>query len=221
MNEYAIIVAGGIGSRMQSTVPKQLIPIKGKEIIIHTIEKFKAYSPSIRIIIVIHPDYSEPIYTLLEKYQLETSCLITAGGKTRFHSVKNGLALIQEPFALVAIHDAARPLVSTDTIKRCFEEAGKSGNAIPVIKVSESIRKTIEGSSVAVNRDDYRIVQTPQCFQFHLIKKAFEQQYSSSFTDDATVLEHIGEKIHLVEGNLENIKITTPSDLKIAELYLT
>lgn len=221
MNEYALIVAGGTGSRMKSILPKQLMPIHGKEMMIHTIEKFMSYSSAIRVIIVIHPEYMEQMYTLLEKYHLKTQCVITGGGETRFHSVKNGLNLIQDKEALVAIHDAARPLVSVETIRRCFDTAKHLGNAIPVIPVSESIRKVSGEMSIAVSRDEYRIVQTPQCFQLQGIKKAFEQNYSSAFTDDATVLESTGATIHLVEGNSENIKITNPSDLKIAELYLT
>ncbi len=215
-----VIVAGGTGTRMQSTIPKQFIEIKGKPILIHTIEKFIAFDEFINIIVCVHKDYVTDANFMLAEYFPDQNFQVVTGGETRFHSVKNGLQKITNPHDIVGIHDAARPFVSLDTIKRCFETAAKKGNAIPVAPVNESLRMVTNGINKAVSRDDYKIVQTPQCFLVSKIQSAFEQPYSPFFTDDATVLESIDEPICLVEGNSENIKITNPDDLKFAELYL-
>ena len=142
------------------------------------------------------------------------------GGTTRFQSVKNGLRLVTNPQSIVGIHDAARPFVSLQTIKNCFETATLKGNAIPCISLNDSIRKIKNKTNIAVNRNDYKIIQTPQCFLASIIKQAFNQPYNPLFTDDATVLESIGQTIFLVDGNIENIKITTPHDLLIANAFL-
>ncbi len=215
-----IIVAGGTGSRMKSSVPKQFIEIKGKPILIHTIEKFIEFDEFIHVIVCVHPDFLNDARFMIAEHFPEKNIQIVAGGETRFHSVKNGLNCISNKNDIVGIHDAARPFVSRETIKRCFETAAQEGNAIPVSPVNESIRMVVNGINKAVSRDDYKIVQTPQCFIVSKIKKAFEQGYSPFFTDDATVLESMDESIILVEGNPENIKITHPNDLKFAELYL-
>lgn len=215
-----IIVAGGTGSRMQSTVPKQFIEIKGKPILIHTIQKFIEFDEFINVIVCLHKDYMSDANFMLAEYFPDKNIQIVVGGETRFHSVKNGLSCISNKNDIVGIHDAARPFVSMETIKRCFETAAKKGNAIPVSPINESIRMVTNSINKAVSRDDYKIVQTPQCFLVSKIKEAFEQDYSPFFTDDATVLEGMDETINLVEGNFENIKITNPYDLKFAELYL-
>lgn len=215
-----IIVAGGTGTRMQSNIPKQFLEIKGKPIIIHTIEKFLEFDEYIHVIVCVHKDYITDANFMLAEYFPGKDIQIVVGGDTRFQSVKNGLNVIKNPNDIVGIHDAARPFVSHQTIQTCFETASKKGNAIPVIDVAESIRLVTNGINKAVSRDDYKVVQTPQCFLVSLIQKAFEQPFSPFFTDDATVLEGIDEPIYLVEGNTENIKITTPSDLKYAEIYL-
>ncbi len=220
MTEYAIIVAGGTGSRMKSDVPKQFIPINGKAILLHTIEKFIAYNPNIKIIVCCHKDFIMTAHNLLETVAYHSQVKIIEGGETRFHSVKNGLNTIEDLKAFVGIHDAARPLVSIETLQRCFSTAKEKGNAIPVVSLSESIRQVVGDSSIAEDRNRFRIVQTPQCFSVELIKKAFEQEYSNLFTDDATVAETTGLKINLVEGNSENIKITHPMDLIVAEALL-
>ena len=216
-----IIVAGGTGSRMQSKIPKQFIEINGKPILIHTIEKFIEFDEFINIIVAVHKDYLTEANFMLAEHFLDKNIQIVVGGDTRFHSVKNGLNCISNKNDIVGIHDAARPLVSVETIKRCYETAAQKGNAIPVAPVNESLRMVTNGINKAVSRDDYKIVQTPQCFVVSKIKEAFEQPFSPFFTDDATVLEGMDESINLVEGNSENIKITNPSDLKIAELYLS
>jgi 2-C-methyl-D-erythritol 4-phosphate cytidylyltransferase len=219
LDHYCIIVAGGSGSRMNSDIPKQFIELNGKPVLMHTIEKFVVAIPSIKIVIVLATAYKAQWMELCKKHNFSTPFQLTDGGETRFHSVKNGLALVPNN-SIVAIHDAARPLVSNRTIQNAFEAAQKLGNASPAITISESMREIAGVDNKAVNRSNYVLVQTPQCFQSDLIKKAFLQNYHPSFTDDASVLEATGEKINLVEGNRENIKITTPYDLIIAEAIM-
>lgn len=217
--KYAVIVAGGTGSRMESDVPKQFLLLANKPIILHTLQRFIDYDPQIKLIVVLHPSLHNKLNAILKQYDFNYPLTLVAGGETRFHSVKNGLDSIKTD-GLVGIHDAARPLVSVETIKRTYFTATEKGNAIPAITVSESMRLVQQENNEAVNRAMYRIIQTPQCFKISLIKNAFEQTYKPSFTDDATVLEQSGEKINLVEGNPENIKITVPSDLRIAEALI-
>lgn len=220
-NQFVIIVAGGTGTRMKSDIPKQFIEVAGVPILIQTLRCFLNYNPTIHIIICIHENYKQYLETILKKFELENASIqITLGGDTRFNSVKNGLDLIEDNNAIVGIHDAARPFVSKQTIQNCFETAAMKGNAIPCISVNDSLRKINNNINVAVNRNEFKIIQTPQCFLVSKIKKAFEQDYLSIFTDDATVLESIGEKIILVEGNEENIKITSPQDLLIAKTLM-
>jgi 2-C-methyl-D-erythritol 4-phosphate cytidylyltransferase len=220
-DQYVIIVAGGIGSRMKSDRPKQFIELGAMPIIIRTILCFLNYNAAIHIIISVHKNYKTYLEELLAKFDLQgTNIKITIGGNTRFDSVKNGLALIQKEEAIVGIHDAARPFVSLQTITNCYDTAKSKGNAVPCISVNESMRKISNNVNNSVNRNEYKIIQTPQCFMAEKIKKAFEQEYTPSFTDDATVLELTGEKINLVEGNEENIKITSPYDLLIAQALL-
>jgi len=215
--QYVIIVAGGSGSRMKSDLPKQFLEIGNVPVIIRTIRCFLNYDPTIRIIISVHASYEDYLVMLLEQFDLRNSGIaVTPGGETRFHSVKNGLKLVGDDDAVVGIHDAARPFVSVQTIENSYSMAATQGNGIPCIAVNESMRKVSLDQNYAVNRSDYKIIQTPQCFLASKIKAAFEQEYNLSFTDDATVLESTGEKINLVEGNEENIKITSPHDLIIA-----
>lgn len=218
--KHIIIVAGGSGIRMNGDVPKQFIVLKNKPIIVHALQKFLDYDPNINVVIVSHPEYFEHLHKILLQFFPDKKILICNGGPNRFDSVKNGLALLKNESGVVGIHDAARPFVSVETIKNAFETAEQKGNAIPVITVNESIRQIENGNNKATDRRNFMIVQTPQCFKLELIRKAFEQNYKDSFTDDATVLESIGEKINLTEGNSENIKITTPSDLIIAQAFL-
>lgn len=221
--KFLIIVAGGTGNRMQSSIPKQFIEINGEPIIIKTTKIFLEYDPSINIIISVHKDFESLLNDLIINHSLQHKKIkIALGGTTRFHSVKNGLDLINDENrdAIVAIHDAARPFVSVQTIKNVFDAAKQNGNAIPCIQVNESIRKVEDGNNSAVDRVQFRIIQTPQCFAVTKIKYAFKTEYNQSFTDDATVLEHSGEKINLVEGNIENIKITTQFDLILAKAFL-
>ncbi len=218
--KYLILVAGGVGARMGSNLPKQFASIKGKPVFVHAIDAFLSFDKNIRIVIAIHPEMEKLLRKNLAKYLPYITPQIVHGGKTRFHSVKNALQVLPDNNNIVAIHDAARPLVSKDTIKKCFTMAQKKGNAIPVYPVSESIRKVRNGLSNPVDRTELAIVQTPQCFRLADIKKAYTNRFRKKFTDDATVLEEMGEKIYLVEGNRENIKITYPADLKIVKTLL-
>lgn len=217
MNRYLIVVAGGKGSRMKSDLPKQYHELAGKPVIIHALTRFLEFDPLMDVVVCVHPSYKLQLENLLKKYLPEFQNIrITAGGETRFQSVKNGLLLLPDAPGVVGVHDAARPFVSLETIRLCYETAAQKGNAVPCMPVQESLRKISNNINHAVNRNEYRSIQTPQCFQIEKLKKAFEQEYSQIFTDDATVFEHSGESIHLVEGNVENIKITTPLDMLLA-----
>lgn len=219
MEKYIVIVAGGTGSRMKSDLPKQFIELKGLPILMHTIRRFQNAIPSVKIVLALSENFTKLWGDLCEKHNFSIAHKVCNGGETRFHSVKNALALVPNN-VVVGIHDAARPLVNTPTILNTLERAQQKGNASPSVSINESIRETYEGGNKAVDRDKFRVVQTPQCFQSTLIKKAFLQKYSPSFTDDASVLEATGATINLVEGNKENIKITTPEDLLIAEAFM-
>ena len=220
MQEFVIIVAGGVGKRMGAPVPKQFLELDGKPIIMRTIDKFYTARPGIEIIISLSSDYFDLWQSLCGKYHFTTPHQLVAGGKERFHSVKAGLDSISGNKGVVGIHDAVRPLVSEKTIQTCFENTPEKGAVVPVTMVFDSIRKIDQNGNNAVNRLDYRIVQTPQCFDLKLIKSSFSSGYREEFTDDASVAESAGHKIHLVEGNRENIKVTTAEDLKIAEAFL-
>lgn len=214
-----IIVAGGSGTRMNSVLPKQFIELKGKPVLMHTIERFTEAIPDINIVMVLSAAYKADWEALCKIHNFTTQHQLAEGGETRFHSVKHGLAFVPEN-SVVGIHDAARPLVSIATILAAFKTAEKTGNASPAVSIAESMREISDKSNKAVDRNNYFLIQTPQCFQSTLIKKAFLQDYRSSFTDDASVLEALGETINLVEGNRENIKITTPNDLIVAEALM-
>ena len=218
--EHIIIVAGGSGKRIKGNIPKQFLDVNGKPLIVYTIEKFLNYNSEINMCVVVHKDYLQYTNDLLKKYFPNKNIATTVGGETRFYSVKKGLELIENTNAVIGIHDAARPMVSIETIKRCYEMAAQKGNAIPVVDVNDSLRVIENNSNKAVNRANYKVIQTPQCFHADIIKKAFEQDYSNLFTDDASVLEKTGEKILLVEGNVENIKITHDTDLVLAQHLL-
>ncbi len=179
----------------------------------YSIEKFFLFDPAIKIIIAVHKDYVSFLKELLGQNNLK-NVEIAEGGKTRFDSVKNSLALVKDDKAIVGIHDAARPLVSLQTIGNCFTTAATKGNATPSVPVNESIRQITDGNNKYANRDNFTIIQTPQCFLASKLKEAYEQPYSENFTDDASVLEATGEKINLVEGNIENIKITHQKDCR-------
>jgi 2-C-methyl-D-erythritol 4-phosphate cytidylyltransferase len=216
LKHYAVIVAGGSGQRMNSSVPKQFLKIKNDVILMKSIRAFTLFDREIDIIVALPQDQIDTWKELIEVEQFEIKHTIVEGGATRFHSVKNALSAIGCD-GFVAIHDGVRPLVSQKTIRTAFETAEKSGNAVPYIDINDSLRFVDGPKNSTVDRSKYKSIQTPQVFDCILIKKAYEQEYSEKFTDDASVVESIGIKINLVQGNIENIKITTQVDLKIAE----
>lgn len=201
--------------RMGSELPKQFLPIGGKPVLMRTLEAFYACNPEIRMILVLPHDQQAYWRRLCEEHRFTLPHTVVDGGETRFHSVKNGLALVQTP-ALVGVHDGVRPFVSQEVIARCYELAATKRAVIPVTDVVETVRHLTETGSETVSRDAYKLVQTPQVFDAALLKEAYEQPYNQSFTDDASVVEALGASVFLTPGNRENIKITTPFDLKVA-----
>lgn len=220
MNRYIIVVAGGSGSRMKSDLPKQFLPLPDRPLLMLTLEVFQRYDAEMQLILVLPEAHLSLWKSLCEQHAFELPHQLVAGGATRFHSVKNGLDQVPDGEGVVGVHDGVRPLVSSTTIDRAFMGAAEHGNAIPVVQVTESVREQDESGNRAVNRDRFRLVQTPQCFQVSLLKSAFQQPYQDSFTDDASVLEANGGSIHLVEGNRENIKLTTQADLRLAQALM-
>lgn len=207
---------------MGSGLPKQFLPIGGKPVLMRTIERFREYDPTLNIVLVLPKDQQGFWRGLCRKHDFSTPHRIADGGGTRFQSSKNGLALIPDDAeGIVAIHDGVRPFVSEDVIKRCFDAARDDYAAIPVMPVTETLRYTDRGHSHNVPRDHFRSVQTPQCFDISLAKQAFNQPGRETFTDDASVIESLGCQVTMVEGNRENIKLTTPLDLKLAELLVS
>ncbi len=217
--DYVIIVAGGKGLRMGSDIPKQFLPINGKPVLMRTLERFRQYSEDLQIILVLPKSQQEYWQKLCKQYQFKVEYQLANGGETRFHSVQNGLALVPDDAeGVVGVHDGVRPFPSIEVIRNCFDTARTAKAVIPVIPVVETVRHLEDNTSVTVPRGDYRLVQTPQTFDIQLLKAANRQPYNDGFTDDASVVESYGHEITLVEGNRENIKITTPYDLKVAEV---
>jgi 2-C-methyl-D-erythritol 4-phosphate cytidylyltransferase len=219
MDLYVVIVAGGSGKRMGAEIPKQFLELAGRPVLMHTIERFKTFNDAIEIITVLPENQIRYWIDIQKKHSFSVLHTLVKGGSNRFMSVRNGLKFVNSP-GLVAIHDGVRPFVSIDTINRCFETAEKLGNAVPSISPTESLRILTDQGSLPVNRFHVKQIQTPQVFNALLIKNAYKQEYSEDFTDDATVLEKTGEKINLIEGNRENIKITNPEDLLISAALL-
>ena len=215
--KYAIIVAGGSGSRMNSELPKQFIPVGGTPILIHTLKRFTDYSSGIKIILVLPENEIANWEVIASKYFFKNSPEIVSGGSSRYQSVKNGLQRIKEKEALVAIHDGVRPFVSEKIIHESFIKAEMYGNAITAVPLKDSIRIVEGEKSRCADRSSFRLIQTPQTFKYSVIMKAYQTPELPSFTDDASVAENAGEKIKLIEGSYSNIKITTPEDLVVAE----
>ena len=222
MKRYAIIVAGGIGKRMHSGTPKQFLPLAGKPILFHSITAFYNTYNDIDIIIPLPKEYFGEWEKLCKTHNFNIKHKLAEGGETRFHSVKNSLGLISgNENAIVGIHDAARPLIKKETIAELYQAAELSGNAIPVTAINDSVREINKLNSKPIDRHNLCLVQTPQCFKVELIKKAYEQDYRLYFTDDATVVESMEVKINLIDGDINNIKVTTPNDLLIAETLIS
>lgn len=219
MKKYAIIVAGGTGTRMNGEVPKQFMLLSGKPVILYSIEAFYAFDPSVKIILVIHPDYLTLWEKLAREYTISIPFYVFEGGKTRFDSVKNGLKQIEED-GFVAVHDAARPVIDAGFIRTVFSEAEMHGSAMPGVALTDTIR-VIEGdTSRQLDRTLLRAMQTPQVYTVSKLKQAYEQPYQELFTDDASVMQSAGFPVHLMEGRQGNIKITNPDDMDLAEILL-
>ncbi len=215
-----VIVAGGKGLRMGADVPKQFLPLAKKPMLMRTIEKFYEFDQTIQIMIVLHADYVEYWKELCLEYKFEIPCQIIEGGETRFQSVKNGLSLVED-HKTVGIHDAARPFISTKLIGQCYHHAEKEKcGVIPVVDEKNSLRLVQAATHKPLDRSNIKIVQTPQVFPAELIKKAYEVEYNSQFTDDATVAENADIHILLILGEDSNIKITSTADLEFASFLL-
>ena len=219
MQKHVLIAAGGIGKRMEGERPKQFVLLAGKPLILHAVDTFLKYDPNIRFVIVLPEQLQQQWEEICHKNSIHIRQTLAFGGPTRFHSVKSGLTHIPDN-TLVAVHDAARPLVSLDIIARVYNIAEKFGNAVPVSEIFDSVRITDHSKSSPLPRERLKLVQTPQCFRSDLLKKAYNKNYTESFTDDATVLEADGARLYLVEGHTSNIKITTPTDLAIAKALI-
>ena len=220
MKKTAIIVAGGTGQRMGTTVPKQFLAIEGKTILLHTINQFVAAFSDVDFVIVLPDGYIQEGQAIITSSGLTQHFQFVAGGETRFQSVKNGLAQV-DPDAIVFVHDAVRCLLTPALIQRCYQQAVEKGSAIPAVSSTDTIR-IIEGTkNHVVDRENVMMIQTPQTFHAVLLKQAFEQPYQPAFTDEANVLEASGREVFLVDGEFENIKITRPLDLAIATYILT
>lgn len=222
--DYVVIVAGGKGVRMGSDVPKQFLCVGGKPVLMRTIERFHEYSPSLGIIVVLPRQQQEYWRQLCEEYHFDIPHRVADGGESRFGSSKNGLALIPDgEDGVVGFHDGVRPFVSVEVIARCYEMAREEYTAVPVMPVTDTLRHVDDrtGESYTVDRKMFRAVQTPQVFDISLVRQAFNQPDRPTFTDDASVVESLGVKVVTVDGNRENIKITTPFDLKVAETLLS
>lgn len=221
MQEYAIIVAGGSGSRMKSDIPKQFLNINGIPVLMHTINAFNRYSEALRIIVVLPGGQFKYWEELCGAHQYTTPHELVAGGATRFHSVRNGLNHITEEQCTVAVHDGVRPMISEKIISQSFAQASEHGAVVVSVPLKDSIRAIGQNdSNKAMDRNQFRLVQTPQTFRIDWMRDAFSSDYHESFTDCASVLESRGYPIRLIEGSYENIKITTPEDLRWAEVFL-
>jgi len=219
-SKYAIIVAGGSGSRMQSALPKQFIELCGEPVLMHTIRAFHNSQPAPQIILALHGSYHGLWAQLCVKHNFNIPHKITMGGETRFHSIQNAVDSITDADVLIAVHDAVRPLVSADIINQAYRCAAENGTAVTAVKSRDSIRQVKGDGSVSLNRDSIYLVQTPQTFQSALLKKAYQQPYTDTFTDDASVVEQSGVAITLITGDYSNIKITFPEDIAIAEALI-
>lgn len=223
MKKYIIVVAGGKGTRMGGDIPKQFQLLGNRPVVMVTLERLHMIDPSIQLILVLPAEHFEEWKELCRQYSFEVPLLLAQGGSTRFHSVQNGLAQVDDiEESLVGVHDGVRPFVSREMLENCFREALVHGAAIPMIDVQDSLRHIVGGNGVTevVPRDRYRLVQTPQVFRLSLLRRAYEQRFVESFTDDASVVEALGEQIVSVEGNRENIKLTTPFDLMVAKTLM-
>ena len=217
---FAIIVAGGKGLRMGTELPKQFLILDGTPVLVHTIRAFISAVSGITIVLVLPDSHLDYWNSLAGEYFPNQKIQTVSGGKTRYHSVKNGLNRINKEEGLVAVHDAVRPCISHEIIRNSFLEAQKNKSAIVSVPLKDSIREVTKESNKALDRSKFRLIQTPQTFDLKTLKASYELDYQSNFTDDASVVESFGETINLIEGDYRNLKITTPEDLKSAELFI-
>lgn len=215
-----VIVAGGKGLRMGGDIPKQFLPIGGRPVLMRTIERFRQADPQMQVVLVLPESQQDHWRALCADHAFCHPVVVANGGATRFHSVRNGLAAVPPDCRYIGVHDGVRPFVSPEVIRRCYAEAMESGAAVPVVDVVETLRHITREGSATVPRGDYKLVQTPQVFEASLLREAYEQPYTELFTDDASVVEALGRRIALVPGNRENIKITTPYDLRVCPCLL-
>jgi 2-C-methyl-D-erythritol 4-phosphate cytidylyltransferase len=220
MKKFVIIVAGGNGNRMKSNIPKQFLLLQGKPVLYYAIHSFLKTYEDCKVILVLPEEHIATGQEIIDAFFDYNKISIVIGGRTRFHSVQNGLAQVTEEDSVIFVHDAVRPIVTSELITRCYESVLESGSAIPVIDCKDSVRLVHEDGSDAVDRSTIKLVQTPQAFHGKILIPAFKIDYKDKFTDEATVVESFGLKVSLVEGDDENIKITTPIDLAIADSIL-
>ena len=220
MKKFAVIVAGGTGSRMNNTTPKQFLLLQGKPVLYYTINSFLQTYDDLNIILVLPEEHVAAGQEIIDAFFDYSRIQIAIGGRTRFHSVQNGLQLINDE-CIIFVHDAVRCLVSLDLIRRCYEGAIESGSAIPVIDSKDSVRFITDEGNEAVERTAVKLVQTPQTFHSKILLPAYQIDYKDKFTDEATVVEAFGLKVQLVKGEENNFKITRPVDLVIAEHLLS
>lgn len=213
-----IITAGGIGTRMGTDLPKQFLVIGGKPVLIHTLELFYKYDPEIEIILTLPNEWRGYWETILDKFYCRVPHVVVSGGEERYHSIQNALKRCSGQ--MIAVHDGVRPFVSFETLNRCFEALIEKDAVVPVLNLKESLRQVTENETFAVNRSEFKMVHTPQCFKSEVLRKAYDQSFHEKVTDDACLVEETGVKITLVESNEENIKLTTPFDLLIAEMII-
>jgi len=220
VQRYVIVAAGGAGHRMGISIPKQFILLQEKPIVAHTLLNFHKFDPTLKFIVALPSDSLELWDELAVPHLDGVDVQVADGGNQRFYTVQNAVNAIGTDDGLVAVHDAVRPFTSHALMKRCFETAEKEGSAIPVIRIADSVRAVLSEGSEWRDRNALRAVQTPQCFKLNLLKRAYAQSYSNQFTDDASVVEHMGVRINLVDGEKTNIKITTPEDLAISKAWM-
>ena len=217
VKQAVIFVAGGTGTRMGSPLPKQFLTLNNTPILIHTLRNFFSFNRNFEMIVVMHHDYISFWKDLCLQFEDVPEHTVVAGGEERFHSVKNGIEAVSSDVQHIAIHDAVRPLVSHETLTRCFNALNEHNAVVPAIPINDSIREVHGVLNKSVDRSLYKRIQTPQCFHSNMLKEAYNKPFSPLFTDDASVVEANGHSVFLVEGNLENIKITSPIDLIVGE----
>ena len=217
VKQAVIFVAGGTGTRMGSPLPKQFLTLNNTPILIHTLRNFFSFNRNFEMIVVMHYDYISFWKDLCLQFEDVPEHTVVAGGEERFHSVKNGIEAVSADVKHIAIHDAVRPLVSHETLTRCFNALNEHNAVVPAIPINDSIREVHGVLNKSVDRSLYKRIQTPQCFESNILKEAYSKPFSPLFTDDASVVEANGHSVFLVEGNLENIKITSPIDLIVGE----